>query len=170
MTAVLMSASYKDRAKKELQATAREVTASIREAQNNALTGKQKGTLTMPCAFQFQMNSGSYQIMQTVRKLDEADCSNAITKSFFNPVSLPLNIEMETRAFDPNATSAINNGDIIDFDVPYGKITIGGNSSYTGDEVILSKNNKFYHLCVHSTGLIEDHGITDSADRVCPFQ
>jgi hypothetical protein len=173
MTAILISMSYKDRERKELQAVAREVTASIREAQNYSLTGKQTGTGTMPCAFQIALNKGSYQINHSTRKLDAENCNGATFESFFanGNVKLPLNVRMNVGAYDPDWSGGnpthwkqITN---IDFDVPYGKITIGNDSKNTGAEIVLDKNDKYYHICLHTTGLIEDKGINDSDDYIC---
>jgi len=168
MTAVLLSTSYKDRYRKELQAAAREVTASIREAQNNALTGKQKGSGTMPCAFQFQINSGSYQILHKTRKLDEVTCGN-IFDAFFDPVPLPNGVTMSATTFNPVDPTHPDSAQTIEFDVPYGKITANGDSKYSGIEIVLKKNNKYYHICLHTTGLIEDMGLTENSDTVCVF-
>jgi type II secretory pathway pseudopilin PulG len=173
MTAILMSMSYKDRERKELQAVAREVTASIREAQNYSLTGKQTGTDTMPCAFQIALNKGSYQINHSTRALDAENCNGATFKSFFAnglvELSNGVTIE-EIVAIDPSAPTAkpdiVNT---IEFDVPYGKITINNDSKYSGAEIVLNKNDKYYHLCLHSTGLIEDKGITTSKGYICVF-
>ena len=172
MTAALLSTSYKDRNRKELQAVAREVTASIREAQNYALTGKQKGSGTMPCTFQYAMNSNGYQIKHETRNLDDHDCSGNFN-NFFEEVSLPNNVQMEARAFDASRSAGSGWADVdaINFDVPYGKITIHTGDAYpnSGVEIILSKNDKYYHICLHTTGLIEDIGITENSNTVCAF-
>lgn len=170
MTAVLLSTSYKDRERKELQATAREVTASIREAQNNALTGKQKGTGTMPCAFQYEISSDGYQIKHKTRPLDVHLCDNNF-KDFFDFVPLPLGVTMAASkrySNDPTPWSSVSS---IEFDVPYGKITAEGSSEYDGIEIALEKNGKYYHLCLYPTGMIEDLGIhlADQENEVCPF-
>jgi type II secretory pathway pseudopilin PulG len=172
MTAILISMSYKDRERKELQAVAREVTASIREAQNYSLTGKQTGSGTMPCAFQIALNNGSYQINHATRKLDDQSCSGGFSKFFASgAVELPLNVQMSVGAYDPDRSGGIQTHwkeiTNIDFDVPYGKITIGNDSKNTGAEIVLDKNDKYYHICLHTTGLIEDKGINDSDDYIC---
>jgi len=171
MTAVLMSTSYKGRATKELQATAREVTASIREAQNNALTGKNKGMNTLPCAFQFVIGGSSYQIMHETRDID-GDCRGSFDP-FFDNVPLPKNTTMSARASDSKRSTGSGYADInvINFEVPYGKIIMPTSDGLPNDgtEIILVQDDKHYHLCVHSTGLIEDYGITGDATEVCIF-
>jgi hypothetical protein len=173
MTAILISMSYKDRERKDIQAVAREVIASIREAQNYSLTGKQTGTGTMPCAFQIELKDDSYQINHSTRLLDDPNCGGAFSKFFANGnVKLPLNVRMNVGAYNPDRPNGnpkhweeITN---IDFDVPYGKITIGDDAdNNVGAEIILSKNDKHYHICLHTTGLIEDKGINDSDDYIC---
>lgn len=168
MTAILLSTSYKDRYRKELQAAAREVTASIREAQNNALTGKQKGSGTMPCAFQFYMNSNSYQIKHETRDLDSPNCNGGFN-AFFDSVPLPNGVTMSATAFNPADPTHLYPANTIEFDVPYGKITANGDPKYSGIEIVLKKNNKYYHICLHTTGLIEDMGLTENPDTVCVF-
>ncbi|XLQ20393.1 MAG: hypothetical protein ACKUBY_01270 [Candidatus Moraniibacteriota bacterium] len=162
MTAALMSTSYKDRAKKEVEATAREVVASIRETQNNALTGKSKGADSMPCAFQFSIiGNNSYQIRYDERDLDSASCNGY--SSFFNPVQLPENITMEVIGYDANKNERPGVGTQIEFKVPYGDFKVLDHTDeYQGVEIIIQKSNKRYRICVHSTGLIEEKGFDDT--------
>lgn len=173
MTAVLLSTSYKDRYKKELQAAAREVTASIRETQNYALTGKQKGSGTMPCTFQFAVGGNTYQINHKVRNLDDPNCDSASFEPFFDSVKLPLDVQLSALVYDHNASRNGNQWDsasTIEFEVPYGKITVDGSEDYDGIEVKLDRSGKYYYLCLYPTGMIEDLGLLEDDDgEVCPF-
>ena len=49
MTVVMLVVSVRDREKKKFEAAGREVAAAVREAQNNALTGKQIQNTDLPC-------------------------------------------------------------------------------------------------------------------------
>jgi hypothetical protein len=127
----------------------------------------------MPCAFQIELKDDSYQINHSTRLLDAENCNGATFESFFanGNVKLPLNVQMNVGAYDPDRSDGnpthweeITN---IDFDVPYGKITIGNDSKNTGAEIVLNKNDKYYHICLHTTGLIEDKGINNSSDYIC---
>jgi len=110
MTAVLLVNLSGSRSQKQVEAAAREVAAAIREAQNNALTGK---NVTTGCSYIFTYNSGSssYGI---------SSCSN-INYTLSNGV-------------------IFNNGNNFTFSVPFGTVSGGyatpivirkGTSQYT---------------------------------------
>ncbi len=182
MTAVMMSMSYKERASKEITTVAHEVVASIREAQNNALTGKQRGNDQLPCAFKFglvNLNSATpprytgYQMFHSARDLDgtcPVDDATGVSTSFFNANKLPGGMTIFARGKDTNNVETKK--DHIIFKVPYGGFIIKDNGSdneaYVGSDIIIEKGDKRYHICVHSTGLIEELGFKD-AEFACPF-
>ncbi|MEN8252642.1 MAG: hypothetical protein ABFQ53_03620, partial [Patescibacteria group bacterium] len=170
MVAVIMTVAYKDREKKDLQAVAREVTASIREAQNNSLTGKQKGTGTMPCTFQIVFSGGTYQINHETRDLDTHDCRGSFDE-FFETQGLPLSVSVDSmQALESGTSDTYKNVTDIRFDVPYGKMTFGTDEDiYDGAELILEKNDRYYHICLHTTGLIEDFGMNEDPKPICKF-
>jgi type II secretory pathway pseudopilin PulG len=184
MTAVMMTASYKGRDKKEIQAVAREVVASIRETQNNALTGKQKDNDKLSCAFKWAIvrpdsddKYHAYQMFYSSRSLDEAGCpaddKNSVSTAFQDAISLPKGVTIGTVAYNSGVPEDVFRDHII-FLVPYGKFVVddGGEASsdvkYDGVDIRIEKDDKKYHICVHSTGLIEEIGYNED-DFACEF-
>ena len=167
MTAVMLSMSYKDRDKKEISSVARHVVASIRETQNNALTGKQKENDKLPCAFRLEFTGNSYQMKYQSREID-GDCEDGYN-NFFDPIILPPKASFEIYIYGGSGWEGpLSGARTIDFDVPYGLVTIDGGSGYKGMEIDIVENGKRYVICVHSTGLVEELGIKDSA-KTCVF-
>jgi len=182
MTAVLMSMSFKERSSKEIETVANEVVASIRETQNNALTGKQKDNMQLPCAFKFGFVNpessdpsiyNAYQMFYSSRDLDATcpldDASN-INSSFLKTIVLPANITITAHAEDTNKKTYVKNHVI--FTVPYGGFTIKDDASdsneYNGIDIVVAKNDEKYHICVHETGLVEELGFNEN-DIACSF-
>ena len=182
MTAVLMSSSYGERTTKEITTVASEVVASLRETQNNSLTGKQKANSKLPCAFKFGLvgsdgNSlakyNAYQMFYSGRILDEGcppDDNTGVNTPFFDAIKLPVSMKIWATAIDTNSNTLRK--DHIIFKVPYGTFVIKDDSSdteeYNGIDIVIEKKSKKYHICVHETGLIEELGFND-ADSACVF-
>jgi Tfp pilus assembly protein PilE len=171
MTAVVMSMSYKDRAKKVVDTTAREIVSSIRETQNNALTGKQKGNLQLPCDFSYNINPNAYSMTASMRSID-GDCGE---KEIFVPATpLPEGVKMTAQA-QGEGDSKWYDVSAITFDVPYGGVSFAvgdkTNDEYKGAEIVIEKNDKKYYICVHSIGLIEELGRLDidGDEHACNF-
>ncbi len=176
MTSVLLGTSYKDRPKKEIETVAREVAATIRETQNNALTGKQKENDYMPCAFKFKIWHTSYEMFRSVRGIDTScplDDDIHITKPFLKPVQLPEGVQINSTTERYDATKSYTEDNII-FLVPYGDFIVtqrnNNETDAKGIDVRIERNDgsEKYHICVHATGLIEEIGFNDD-DFACSF-
>ncbi len=173
MTMVMFVISFKDRSTKELEAVGREVAAAIREAQNNALTGRQRGNDQLPCSFAFQITDGGggYSIRGTQRPSDDV-CPDDEEISFYNNIFLQENLSEN----DTHIAGTDSNGNAsshVIFTVPYGKYYdsgTGATTPSTGTDFVITKDGeeKKFHVCVYSTGLIEELGFNDS-DGACPF-
>ena len=84
-------------------------------------------------------------------------------------MTLPLDITVSAVA-EP-FTGANDTVQDVDFRVPYGDVSIGGDSTqYGGVDFKIEKDDKYYHICVHSIGLVEELGFHDNDDDlVCEF-
>jgi prepilin-type N-terminal cleavage/methylation domain-containing protein len=163
MTMVMFVVSFKDRATKEIETVAREVTAAIRETQNNALTGRQQGSDNLPCAFAFVLSGNSgYKVRGSYRQL-ESPC--VPDEEFDNYGEVLLSHNVANDKIQIAATS-----EFIVFTVPYGKYIDQDTPNSDGTEIVVSKDgdNRMYHICVHSTGLIEELGFNE-APLACAF-
>lgn len=170
MTMVMLVVSFRDRSKKEVEAVGREVTAAIRETQNNALTGRQQGSENLPCSFIFELKDGGgvYEIRGSYRELD-AFCGDDEEPGSYTGVLLSENISGH-RIGITGIDSEGNPSDFVVFTVPYGKFYDSSSGDSTGTEFVVTKQGEEqkYHICVHSTGLIEEIGF-NSADQACAF-
>ena len=176
MTAILLGTSYKDRSKKEIESVAREVAATIREAQNNALTGKQKENDYMPCAFKFAFQTHSYEIKRSYRAVDDVcppDTSDGVDQSFLKTVQLPEGVRMNSITKKYNGSTSDTDDNII-FLVPYGDFIVTQRNNDATDakgiDVRIERDDgsERYHICVHATGLIEEIGFNDE-EFACAF-
>lgn len=191
MTSTMMTTSFKERTTKEIEAAGREVVAAIREAQNNALTGKQQGE-GLPCAFRFILDpdTSTYKVQGSYRGVYEScgdDVSDAAYSTVFSSTNLSrshiiLSGYTSNEKLDPDNGHESN---FIAFVVPYAKyIDVEVNNPLNpspvteslGTEFILEKTidseNRKYHICVHSTGLIDEIGFVDddpNSDMECVF-
>jgi len=169
MTAVLMDLSFRDRAKKDVETSGRELTAAIRETQNNSLTGKQySGNDRLPCAFRFVVGEHTYTMQYQTRDID-GECAGWDT---FHTVKLPEGLTLSAYAYNPDQSTDWTSVDQITFDVPYGRVTIGDGgegAGYKGVEISLKKGDKRYVVCVHAIGLIEELGLQSGEEHVCVF-
>lgn len=181
MTMTMFTVSYKDRDRKDLEATGREVAASIRETQNYALTGKQGGKEGMPCAFRFYVSGqgfkvqGHYRAIEEVCSSDTADSSyNGDTGKILNEADLSKkNITIVGRTSEWKDTEPDENTTpYIVYQVPFAKYIDEVGASSKGVDIVLSKDkvDRDYHICVHAIGLIEEIGLKDkNVDNPCGF-
>ncbi len=176
MTAILLGTSYKGRSKKEIESVAREVAATIREAQNYALTGKQKENDSMPCAFKFKIYNNQYEILRSTRNIDTAcppDDDEHINDSFLKPVQLPKGVRMNSVTERYNGSKNSNDDNVI-FLVPYGDFIVTERKNDATDakgidiRIERGDGSEKYHICVHATGLIEEIGFNEN-DFACSF-
>jgi type II secretory pathway pseudopilin PulG len=187
MTSVMMVITFKERDTKELETAGREIVAAIREAQNNALTGKQQGP-GLPCAFRFWTDGVSrYRVEGSYRALNQNCSDNDFADGNYaegsgGKVFMEKDLSDDRigiSGFTSNEKSDSGGGHeshSVVFVVPYGKFIDAESEDIVepsiGTEFILEKNEKMYHICVHSTGLIEELGFVDddpNSDLECVF-
>lgn len=182
MTVVMLVMSMRDRDNKKLEAVGREVTAAIRETQNNALTGKQFQNNELPCAMMFTTDGNNYSVKSSSRTLDTncpADTNfAAYVYEFMSGDLSGRNVKMAVWNYTSASDAEKKNPAHIVFTVPYGKyiddIPLGGalNSPSKGAEIRImglgeedvDRPSSHYRICVHPTGLIEDMGIVQQGD------
>jgi prepilin-type N-terminal cleavage/methylation domain-containing protein len=139
-TAVIIASLGNQRTKKELETNAREFASVLREAQNNALTGKQLNTATVTCRFDVSWNGVAYSHSAIVQNAG-GTCTGASTVvasyslkqgvSFSNAGTATFYLPW---AFTPNAL-----------------------------QVVFTKSGIFHTVCLGVSGTV-----TDVAGNVCP--
>lgn len=120
------------RADQKLKLSADEMVAALREAQNNALSGKNMGnTDELPCSYTFsRVNDSSYKIVFNYHS-SSTQCSS--------PSSRDLAVYQLKNGVKANANFSIN------FDVPHGTNFIPGS-------IILTKDSQSYYVCLNASG------------------
>ncbi len=191
MTVVMLVMSMQDRERKKYQAAGREITAMIRETQNNALTGKQFVADELPCAMMFRSNGSVFEMRGSFRTLNTG-CGNdtvfndsvytrEITVQDLSQRNLKINVFNVAK--DGNVQQANGGGMAhIVFTVPYGKylddlgvetwegVSLNSLSRGTIIEIVdrnetsLTDPAMAYRICVHSTGLMEEIGLVLAED------
>lgn len=178
MTMVMFVISFKDRSKKEIEAVAREVTAAVRETQNNALTGRQQGGENLPCGFIFEvLGDGSrYEVRGSYRNLTTI-CNDDYSTGSYTEIMLKDNVDIHDiviESEDSNKSSTDAPSNYVAFMVPYGTFIDQHSTEDTdpsiGMEFVVTKKSdpRRFHICVHATGLIEEVGFNDEK-WVCAF-
>jgi prepilin-type N-terminal cleavage/methylation domain-containing protein len=144
MSGVVIASISGNKTNKDLEAAAREIEAAVREAQNDALTGKQVDPAKVPCKFKFVYtgNSNTYKIQYYYHD-QTTDCSSAA-----GPVDLVSYLLKNGVTF--------NNGNpnSFDFSVPSGTIL------YDDIIVILvGKDSKNDKVCIYPSGRVLAAGV-----------
>ena len=140
MSSVVFVSMQNSKTETELKVAAREVAAAIREAQNNALTGKMiDGNLAE--AFEINTTSGSGKYQMT--------CWTRVN-------GIPKKLVVYSKNIKEGLIIEGSSG--VQFIVPY------GNSSNIGSFQIQSNNGKFIWVCVSKSGNITETEIGKS----CP--
>lgn len=151
MTSALFVSMSKSGTTNSLKVASRQLAGAIREAQNYALTGKQKEKDLYPCAFRLSVesvsNDGAYYKIDYAPRPIEQNCGEiyesgyTFDESFVGPIKF-AGVEMVT-------------GEDVVFTVPHAKYT-----SIDPDqtEFILEKKGKEYKVIVYSSGRIEEVG------------
>ncbi len=148
MTAVaLVYISRSSRSSKEVELAAREVAVSIREAQNNALGGKQPSALAegeIACGHGFYVaanGDSDYKIFYNLKPVG-ADCSTAVkTYSGNDYIDYSLSSGVQFSA----GSGAIY------FDSPHGNVYRNGVPAGT-ITITVSKDSNNYNICVYPSG------------------
>lgn len=181
MTMTMFVVSFKDRDKKQLEAIGREVAAAIRETQNNSLTGRQGANEGLPCAFRFVNTDTGYRVEGSYREVDQ-QCGDDVADDSYAKSSggrvfseedyaalNGLTIQMFT---SQSKTTDLHESNYIVYVVPYGKYIDARSTDpvdpSVGVDVVVSKDGKKYHICVHAIGLIEEIGFNEE-DLACAF-
>lgn len=112
MTIIALSNIQSNKKSKELEAAARAVSAAIREAQNNALAGKQVTADMYPCNYQIRTSSISTRFL--IRYNDHFLGSSCGSFNNYITYDLKNNVEIQVPAVNIN---------IITYSVPFGVVS-----------------------------------------------
>ena len=135
MSAVSIVSLQNGKTEKEVETAATQVAAAIREAQNNALTGKKNNGET-PCDYvYFRWISNSNYAISYEEKVSEGICSSIKDYSVYT-----LENDVIVSSFDE-----------ISFSIPFGGTDISGT-----EDIVLSKDSNIYHVCVTSSGSVTE--------------
>ena len=148
---------------KEVNAVAQQVAASIREAQNYALAGKQISTTTTTCGFGFRrVNATTYNLFYNHTTNVITKCDDVVK---IYSTALPNNVSANVYAniVLPNRVSFLNNvatGVITSqrmyFAAPFGNIfNFDGSSLVSVKTLLVRKTPITYAICVSSGGSVE---------------
>ena len=133
-----------------LQGSAREVAASVREAQQYALTGKEIGLGRIPCSFGVSSVGTSYSVVYRSHPIGSATCTGPTTF-----VTYTLKNEV---VFNGNFS--------VDFSLPRAENSISASSPLI---IRLQKNTQYIGVCVHNKGQVVETAVASSAAAVtCP--
>ncbi len=149
MTTIGLVSMSATRNKKNIEIEARRVVASIREAQNYALTGKIGGSGFIPCRFRWISSpvvgdNTSYWIT-TFRRVSAScdgtaeDTGDSVKYSLQNGVTFSNNTPYS-----------------IDFSVPFAGVS--------ASRIVLAKGGNYYTVCVSSSGVANEF----EGDVTCP--
>ena len=126
MTGVLLVSTSGSRTDKALEAAAREVAATIREAQNYALTGKDAGAGCNSYVFAYTDATDSYSVNNSCNINNSYTLKNGIV-------------------FNSGVSGSFN------FSAPYGAI---GGLGVSPRIITLNKGGKNINVCVYSSGKV----------------
>ncbi len=138
--------------RREVEGSARIVAAAIRDAQNNALTGKNiRGTTCIsgsdsvpcvPCGFEFSAGGNAYVIHQSNAAMDGSGSCSAFGGGTSVPLASGVTISAQSVAFTvPRAEPKTGTGS----DLDSGSI-----------DFVLSKGGVTAHVCVYPLGRVEE--------------
>jgi len=150
MSAVTIAFLGSGKNQKELESSAREVVAALREAQNLALTGKIMETNKFPCSYVFQAVSGGsdYSIKYTYHESGQ-DCSKSKFSGDYAMYTLKNGVKFSTA--QPN----------IIFSVPHA--TLEDNYPF-----VIKKGADFFSICLCATGkIVEQSGNVSNCSGMC---
>lgn len=139
MSGVLLANSNSGRIKRQLEASAREFSGVIREAQNYALTGKQVVAGSTPCNFFVRWSGSDYSLWYTYKD-GSGNC--------IGPVSVANYSLKNGVAFgDSNDVS-------VSFQVPWAATSVPVSPGYM--DIPFSKSSSSHHVCIYANGKIAD--------------
>lgn len=138
MLSVTLVSLFGHKYKREVEVSAREVAAAIREAQNNALAGRGVSDNCKNFRFGYS-NTGTTQYY--IEQLDSTGGTGADCSPF------PLNFDLK------NDVKFEGDEGFITFEIPWGSISAG---SSVNVPIVLKKNNAYYTVCVNSAGSVTE--------------
>lgn len=143
------------RNQKQVETEARKVIALIRQAQNNAITGKAIGSGNYPCSFEVGLapggDSGKYSVTYKYKTSLTQDCANPVdvTNNLYGSYALTGGVQFSS------PSSSIN------FSVPFGT---AAQTPASPQAITLSKSGGYaFSFCVCVSGKIVDRVTTDCA-------
>ncbi len=163
MTSVVLVYVSGDKSSRAVEVAARQVAAAIREAQNNALSGKQIDTVNIACGHGFYFDSGvnnnKYKLFynyDTVSLPGSQDCSNPVT-----PVSTTYDAnsaDYTTYSLNNKVEFSSGTSEIIYFTMPHGDVYENGSSLTPSAKILLVSpdGNDKYTVCVYTSGRVEE--------------
>jgi prepilin-type N-terminal cleavage/methylation domain-containing protein len=141
MSAVAITSLTASRTKRQVEGTAREASAAIREAQNGGLTGKKTDATHLPCNYYFIWNSTtSYSITYQYHTGSSSNCAAGP----YNPTNQTL------ATYTTKDNVSVGSFTTIAFNVPFASMS-GPVFPLT---IIISKGSVNYAVCVSSSGNI----------------
>lgn len=165
MTAVTVVSLQSSRDKKAVEVAGKQVVASIREAQNNALTGKNgncSGGLAKASAYKVRIYNGSkYMDVKTFFSSTDSACSS--DANYPNDLSYG-SVRINNVNIDFTGVSCVSDC-VIHFGVPFGNViargygNFGGMGSDTFAKIKIKSTrstNIFYTVCIYPSGKITD--------------
>jgi prepilin-type N-terminal cleavage/methylation domain-containing protein len=138
MSTLVIVSLAKSKNDRDVEAAGREVAAALREAQNDALTGK-SGTNQYPCSVTFQVTGGGsgYRLLYNYNSSPgQSDCGAAFQWIYNKALSSGVSIS-------PGSGNTV-------FSVPHGTFS-SGTTGYT-----LNKGSSQYDVNVSGIGVITD--------------
>lgn len=148
MTVVaLVYISKSNRSGREVEFAAREVAVAIREAQNNALGGKQPDAGTVACGHGFYFDSSNLASYKIFYNPKGTDCDTAV-KNHVNGTSVDYITYSLENGVQLSASGA---GDIY-FTSPHGIIYRNGSPLLITTFITVTKDSNNYNICVYPSG------------------
>jgi prepilin-type N-terminal cleavage/methylation domain-containing protein len=146
MTVVAMASILPSRNKKDVENAAREVAAAIREAQNNALNGKQPDAANIACGHGIYIeNSTDYKLFYNAKAGD--DCL-ATGKDYDSIASTAY----ATYTLKRGVTFVLS-GSSVYFALPFGSVYPSGTEYIS---IAVQKGSYAYNVCVYPSGNVEE--------------
>lgn len=152
MTGISIVSLSGGRIEKELQAEANHLVAIIREAQNNALTGKQPTAGTTVCGWGLYVSTDDPQTNYIMYYNAESDCLAADKYYDFGASPISGNYSLKNGVkFDPAGITTKDTYFTIPHATPYEDgLDFDGNL-----QIQLIKGSRDYYVCVYQGGVVE---------------
>lgn len=160
MTILMLVMMFEDRENRELTAAARGVTAALRDAQNNALSGLSRGD-DLPCSFFVKFNGNNNYELGGILREPDGECNVPLDIASYN-------IDYDVRKVAAGGANGDNHLNEISFAVPHGTMdvvtndpTLPGPKKIEGAKKIklMKSSDKAFFICVYPSGQIVEEGI-----------